>query len=61
MRKKYHTGAVMFFLACLALAVVLFPIAFDNPKIYEGFLLSSIAILILLMLFLIKVNILDSK
>lgn len=61
MKRKYHLGAVMFFLVCLATAVILFPMASDNQEIYEGFLLSSIAIVILLMLFLLKVNILDSN
>lgn len=61
MKRKYHVGAVLLFLICLAVAVILFPIAFDNQKIYEGFILTSIGILVLLMLFLIKVNVLDSK
>jgi hypothetical protein len=61
MKKKYHLGAIMLFLICLAIVVVLFPLAFDNKRIYEGLLLTSIAIVILLMLFLIKVNVLDSK
>lgn len=61
MKRKYHLGAVLLFLVCLAITVVLFPLAFDNQELYKGILLTSIAIVVLLMLFLIKVNILDSN
>lgn len=60
MKHKYNIGAIFLFLVCLAIAVILFPMASDNEDIYEGLLLTSIAILILIMLFLIKVNVLDS-
>ena len=60
MKNKYNIGAIALFLICLAVAVILFPMASDNEEIYESILLTSIAILILIMLFLIKVNVLDN-
>ncbi len=60
MKRKYHLGAVIVFLVCLAVAVILFPLASDNQQIYEGILLTSITLVVLIMLFIIKVNVLDS-
>ena len=59
MKRKYHLGAVIFFLICLAVAVVLVPMASSDKQLYEGILLTSITLVILLMLYIIKVNVLD--
>lgn len=60
MKRKYHLGGVILFILCLVIAVILFPMASDNKQVYEGILLTSITILVLIMLFIIKVNVIDS-
>jgi protein-S-isoprenylcysteine O-methyltransferase Ste14 len=59
-RDSYNLRTVVVILLCCVLAVLFFPVAFDNPAVYEGIIYTSIAIVILLLLFLIKVHIFES-
>lgn len=60
MKQKYNIGAIILFLVCLAVTVILFPVACDNEQVYEAILLTSIAIVVFIMLFLLKINLIDS-
>jgi cytosine/uracil/thiamine/allantoin permease len=53
---KYSVRAVITLLLLLVLIVLFFPLAFDNEQIYKVILFSSIAIVLILMLFLIWIN-----
>lgn len=57
---RYRSWAVVIILLCCILAVVFFPMASDNMTLYKAIVFTSIAIVLLLLFFLVKVNILES-
>lgn len=53
---KNNVGTVVGVVIILTSVVLLFPLAFDNPRVYSIIIYTSIAILFALLLFLIWVN-----
>ncbi|QIA08716.1 hypothetical protein [Draconibacterium halophilum] len=53
---KHSIGAVVIVVILLTTIVLLFPLAFDNQKVYSIIVYASIAIFILLLLLLIYIN-----
>ncbi len=54
---KNNVGTVVGVVTVLTSIVLFFPIAFDNQRLYTIIIYTSIAILLLLLLFLIWVNV----
>ena len=59
--QRYSLKVITVVLLACVLAVLLFPVAFDNPHIYMGILLSSIGIVVGIFMFLIKVHVFENE
>ena len=54
---KYSIGIVVGVVILLTSVVLLFPVAFNNQRVYSIILYASIAIVILLLLYLVWINV----
>ncbi len=58
--QRYSIWIVVIVLLCCLLAVVFFPMASDNHEIYKAIIFTSIAVVLIMLLFLIKVHVFES-
>lgn len=57
---RNRSWTVVIILLCCISAVVFFPMASDNITVYKGIVFTSIAVVLLLLFFLVKVHIIES-